>query len=283
VLIDALAGTPGGAAAAGSPGANSCPQSTLACVDVPAAGMDGSNAPVATTFGRFDPPGFVPTDGTKGQNSGTNGTNGTKGAVGTTRQNCSAGCTEACDRNTPTSLTGDPGQCGCGGLGGSPGGAGRGGGAAIALYVVGTTNIAVGVSRSELRAGNGGDGSAGGIGGKGGDGTLGAMGASKQCWQPGCCEMGTCPGDCGCYHEGNWNSACQGPPPTFVIAAGGSAGSAGRRGGRGSNGGGGGGGPSFTWVVVGNGFVDIFESKRTFGTGGRGANGAPGGPTGEHP
>lgn len=280
VLVKANDADPGGAATAGTNGNALCP-SSLTCPD----GPPGTTPPAAAGAigqGTFNLTGFAPADGANGTEPGSNGGNGSPGSGGTTRHDCETGCdaNTGCDSKMGDSASG-AGRCGCGGQGGGPGKGARGGGASTALLAIGGT---VSVRWSELAAGRGGDASAPGAGGLGHPGTPGVPGADGHCWNLGCCENGTCPGDCGCYGKGNdYRPPCTGTMPTDRPIPGGSQGGHGKPGGDGQRGGGASGGPSFSFVPFAGANVVVLDSKRTFGNGGNGTAGAPGGLTGEKP
>ncbi len=267
------AGDHGGPATAGTAGAAPACGGRVDCSNG-AAGTPGAAGADAPGTGTFDARGYGPVDGEAGVGAGTDGANGTGGdAANQSRSDCNTGCScgtcttswSGSDYNGTETSTG--GSCGCGGKAGGPGAAGRGGGASVALLVVGK-NATVDVQNSLLRSGDGGDGSPGGVGGTGSEGTAGGASTDVRCHRMDC--IGGCGGgDC------SYNPVD--PAPLIDAANGGSGG----RGGDGGAGGGGAGGPSYSVVTVGGARIVRSESVLAHGDGGAGGNGAPGGASGE--
>lgn len=235
---------------------------------VGAAQQMGAMGASAATPGRdanagvFSVMGYTPGDGEAGRAGAGAGANGGPGLVGATANNCTdcdrpaSGC-HTCLNNR--AVQGDRGRCGCGGLPGSAGVAGRGGGSSVALLIGG--NAVVGARRSALTAGRGGNGAAGSTGGAGGSGTMGTDGASRSC--PTVCTITSC---MSCIRTSD------------SPVAGGMRGGSGGAGGAGSAGGAGAGGNSHAVVIVGSAMFNRNDSMLRVGI--AGASGGGSAPTG---
>lgn len=209
--------------------------------------------------------------------NGAAGTAGSPGANGTAGSMKSISCITDCGSSTCKTMIDCPrtysvvvdskGTCGCGGGGGPAGGGGGGGGASVGVLITGA-GAKVTITRSVVKATNGGSGANGASGGGGAMGTSGKAGVGYSC--PQACNAFT-GGTCG---AGQYYCAMGGN----VAVGGASAGGNGGKGGNGGNGGGGAGGPSHAIVMVagGDSIVDM-ESMLKAGTGGGGASGAPAG------
>ena len=151
---------------------------------------------------------------------------------------------------TPTGQCAPDGGPGCAGYGGGGGTGGNGGGAAVALFVSGTSSVKI--SNGGLVVGNGGPGGPGGAGGGGGAGSLGTFGSDITC-------------NCGVSELDAGAPGMGGP------------------GGSGGAGGGGAGGPTCLYATVGMSasvlIVDDASTNETF-KGDAGAGGAPNGTPG---
>jgi hypothetical protein len=253
--VDVIAGDggAGGPASAGEPGADgpspgaeeSC-TGTGDCSD----GTDGGQAPApglpADAPGEFDEEGYHPSDGGPGTDgaAGQHGTGSPQGPQ--VNGNCASQC--ACNNNScgspPTMESGQPGRCGCAGEGGRGGARGRGGGASVAVMIVGD-GATLSVVASLLHAGKGGDGSEGGLGGAGGEGSPGVAGA------PGVCHGGCATGGGPCEN-------CYSAYPSEL--AGGAAGGTGGDGATGGRGGAGAGGHAYAVVRIAGGKLLLDEA-----------------------
>lgn len=270
--VEVVAGSAGdgGAASGGAAGAPiACTGYVCSAIAVGTHGAHGTAGPnggAAKIPGSFGFSGFVPADGAAGTKGG-NGAPGGPGGAGATRS-CVGSCTGeggVCGGFCGviwTNRTGDTGKCGCPGGGGGFGKPGRGGGASVALLVVGDAQVDV--TRSRLVAGNGGNGSPGGAGAEGATGAVGSGGASVAC-DTNCGRSPSC--------------ACVGVDQ--VTLAGGAPGGTGGTGGRGGNGGGGAGGPSYTIVAVSAAKVVVSDTALSYGNGGTAPDGAVIGTSGE--
>jgi hypothetical protein len=131
----------------------------------------------------------------------------------------------------PTFTSAGSGNAGCAGFGGGGGVGGQGGGAAIALFVSGTSDVTM-KNGGGLFVGFGGAGGPGGMGGNGGSGVTGAVGTPASCATD--CDSGCMP---------------------FTLDGG--AGGVGGQGGGGGFGGGGAGGPLYFYATFGPATVSI--------------------------
>lgn len=271
--VKVVAGRPGnggGATPAAQPGAKTCDGVTDCSASTPAVPAAAANAAVTTLMGSFTADGFKPQDGAAGK-AGIAGGNGTKGSPGEAKVcatpgvgQCQSGGNQCVDTTSPQGNA-PSGLCGCGGLAGKPGAAGRGGGASISLLVSGAGSTVV-VQDTALVASNGGDGSAGAVGGLGGTPTNGTKGATVSCPQN---NQPTGPLGAGCGCGGKNDKSF----------AGGAAGGPGAAGGSGGGGSGGAGGDSIAYVTLGSAKVVTQGSQGQLqhGTAGHGAGGAPDG------
>ncbi len=266
----------GGAGGVASPGTTP-PAASGTCATACSDGAHGTNAVVVASAptGAFTANGYVPSDGPSGVNGGP-GHNGAAGAP-TTMNNCTqctgcgalhcycacaqAGCGNSCDFGNKSLIpvTTAVGACGCAGAGAIGGRPGRGGGAAVALFVSGGATVSA--SYSSLTAGVGGDGASGGAGVPGALGSDGAV-SSSQCAQ----------GDCTCSVNGGGGPSCgtTSPPQTVSSAQGVKGGGGGTSG----KGGGGAGGPSFGAVLIGGASLIDDHTVLAGSNGGLGADGA---------
>jgi len=175
--------------------------------------------------------------------------------------------TNNCTQQLAGSITSGRGRCGCGGKGGLAGAPGRGGGASVAIFMVGGE---VSLESATVRAGVGGSGSSGGDGGAGGPGTPGQIGDAGGQFCAASCNPTPNVGS-GCF--------CASKP---MAIAGGAPGGAGGAGSSGASGGGGAGGPSHA-VVTSNGAKLTRDTKSILApaAGGKGAGGAADGSSSE--
>jgi hypothetical protein len=269
VAVIAEAGGAGGPASIPSASGNSDCDGLNDCVEGdPATGSVGNDGAAAKAAGTFDAGGnYVTTMGEPGEPGG-GGDNGTAGEPGQSVACASQTCVNGQDYYNSLcpwsglTLTGNPGSCGCGGLGGGGGVAGKSGGASVALLAIGPA-VTISLRGSALSSSAGGDGSSGSSGGDGGPGTAGASGSSG----------GYCATGCQACSPGVPSS-----PPCCIndqTASGGAAGGDGAPGGNGGRGGGGAGGPSHAVVLVASAVVDKDAStKLVVAGGGLGADGA---------
>jgi hypothetical protein len=241
----------GGTASSGAPGGAGVCEGVSDCSDGVSPAQPAKAAD-ATAQGTISATGYVPADGQPAVTPGPDGHNGTHGADAV-RSDCNTGCgCGACITVHDAVERAVAGKCGCGGKGGAPGKAGRGGGASIALFVSGA-NAAVDVSYSLLTAGDGGSGSLGGTGGPGAAGAQGESGGFARCHLSDC--INTCPS---CQY-GDVGVPMQAPN-----------GGNGGKGAQGSNGGSGAGGPSYAVVTVGGARV-LLDAASLLAHGGAGA------------
>jgi hypothetical protein len=225
--------------------------------------MGGPGAPGGV--GTFGPNGYAVTRATMGMPGGA-GANGSAGGSGFTLTGCTADCSALndCSASLDTSVTSEPGYCGCGGAGGAAGKPGHGGGASVGVLVEGAYSVTI--DYCLIEAGHGGAGSDGAAGSVGGQSTSGMAGADASC------HMGGCTGQAGNCHFSDGGNG--------TVVGGGFAGSAGVPGGVGGKGGGGAGGPSYSVVSAGGGTAHVLAtSKLSAAGGGAGQSGAPAGDT----
>lgn len=275
VRVSAMDGR-AGAAGAGGAGAGSPPcQLAPACEAAPTAGSTTPRAPGAAASGTFSELGYAPGNGKDGTKAGGLGSAGTPGGSGASDAFCANGSTckapFTCSLDSGTVKAGN-GRCGCGGSGGQPARGGVGGGASVALYVVGK---GIEVIDSHIVAGSGGNGGAGGDGGLGGMGAPGVAGSSAKCWSVQCCRCADA-----CFGGDEWQGCCPNPKPTSKTLAGGTVGGRGASGGDGQGGGAGAGGPSYSVVRVGGAVRIDTRSQYSFGAGGTAPPGAAVGTSG---
>ncbi|MBI3180688.1 MAG: hypothetical protein HYZ28_00950 [Myxococcales bacterium] len=277
VHLKAGAGEHAGTASAGDSGvgAQSC-NGTSDCGDA-GAGAPGGDGEDATAQATFDlDGGFWPSNGAAGASAGGPGANGRPGQGPVSRSDCNRGCycssgwcctTDWNGSDYSGTVTAPAGTCGCGGLGGALGSAGRGGGASVALLVVGN-QAAVGIEHSVLEAGAGGNGTAGGAGGAGAGGSTGAAGLAY-------CHRMNCAGGCGGTNcDSNNDCRYQDTGQQVVSAAGGNGGN----GGNGGSGGSGAGGPSYALATAPDAGVTLESTVLLPGPGGASGGGvAPAG------
>jgi len=274
--VSVIAGT-GGAGGTASPGVTP-PSPIGTCASACSDGGIGKSGMTVSPGGpgSFSQTGFTPGDGVDGQAGGV-GHNGVAG-MATSNANCTfcascgtqhclcaccqTGCGNYCDAGPTTkgAVTTNPGPCGCAGTGASPGKAGRGGGASVALFINGAT---VSSSYSSFTAGPGGPGSAGGASAGGGAGSAGTA-AQASCAQ----------GNCRCTWSGCGGN-CDTDQPAVTLTS--QPGALGGSGGASSAGGGGAGGASYGAFLFGG--ATLVDDNTTYATGGGGA-GAGGAPAG---
>lgn len=251
-------------------GHNQTCDGTTSC-DTGQPGTPALQAAPATASGTFDDHGYLPSDGATG-GPGLPGENGGPGGLTPTPCGACAGgskCTVAnnCIHMPASNFTQGRGRCGCGGEGGAPGGPGSGGGASLAIFVIGGE---VTLEHATVRAGAGGNGSPGGGGGAGGPGTPGLIGnAIGQSCQSACIPVPSVGLGCSCLAAAK-------------PIAGGAPGGAGGAGGAGAKGGGGAGGPSHA-IVTSKGAKIMRDNKSILvpASAGKGAGGAPDGVSSE--